>query len=96
MPSMSNTFNNCVIYDLIDDELPEYTQMDEEFVNLFDDGTNEDVQLGEELLDESADDLPHLDDFEEDATHDYDHTDSFIDDGPFGDEDTKTDSDNDY
>ncbi|GJV23193.1 hypothetical protein Tco_1375888 [Tanacetum coccineum] len=95
MPSTSKTCNNCVIDDLIDDDLPDYMQIDEEFVNLFDHEANEDVQVADELLEQSADDLTHLDEFEVDATDDYDYMDSFIDDGPLDDEDTETDSDND-
>nr|GEZ37700.1 hypothetical protein [Tanacetum cinerariifolium] len=71
-----------------DDDLPiRFKQLD----RLFEDEANEDVQVDDEVLDESIDHLPHLDDFIDDC----DYMDNFIDDSPIVDEDTEHDSESD-
>lgn len=93
MTSISKILTISLIDESKDDELAEYTYLDEEFDILFDDEANDDLQVGDEVLDESTNGVPHLDDFIDEAIDDYDYTDSFIDDGPLVDEVTEDDFD---
>ncbi|GKC96529.1 hypothetical protein Tco_1161971 [Tanacetum coccineum] len=66
--------------------------IDPEFDYLFDDEAKDDSQHVDCLTDETTYDLPHLNDFDDNANDDYDYSDSFINDEPSDDHSNDSDS----